>query len=103
MKIIETERLYLRELTMEDKEEFKQRIRNIFKKVKEYQNLKVESMTFSVYLLDIIFITAFTYIPLSLSKYQNSHPGPLLRNPVIRNHGPSTPISQAFLVSNARI
>ena len=27
--------------TMEDKEEFKQRIRNIFKRVKEYQNLKV--------------------------------------------------------------
>ena len=45
--------------TMEDKEEFKQRIRNIFKRVKEYQNLKVGSMTFSVYLLDIIFITAF--------------------------------------------
>ena len=45
--------------TMEDKEEFKQRIRSIFKRVKEYQNLKVGSMTFSVYLLDIIFITAF--------------------------------------------
>ena len=66
--------------TMEDKEEFKQKIRNIFKKVKEYQNLKAGSMTFSVYLLDISFIEAF-------EKFLNGgkYPGPFifadLKNP----------------------
>ena len=66
--------------TMKDKIEFKQMIRSIFKRVKEYQNLKVGSMTFSVYLLDISFIEAF-------EKFLNGgkYPGPFifadLKNP----------------------
>ena len=66
--------------TMKDKIEFKQMIRSIFKKVKEYQNLKAGSMTFSVYLLDNSFIEAF-------EKFLNGgeYPGPFifadLKNP----------------------